>query len=161
MAAAVLLLCAAGGLGLTEAADVTNLRATVIRIFTPDGTLVVEVDDPGVKVTIEGDGGIVITGAGPQEVRLKPGSYKVRATKDGQPVRKEELITITRGDKQVVRVSREVQAVAPGDPDRRAAEWVLSIGGTISVEENGKERPIGTVGDLPREAFELTVVNLE
>jgi len=46
------------------------------------------------------------------------------------------------------------------DPDRRAAEWVLSIGGTISIKENGKERPSTAVDDLPRGAFELTVVDL-
>jgi serine/threonine protein kinase len=94
----------------------------VIRVFTPEGTLVVEVDDPAVKVTIEGDGGVVITGAGPQEVRLRPGSYKLRATKEGKPVRQEELITITRGAKRVVKVSveegtaaaRAVANVAPG-----------------------------------------------
>ena len=105
---AALLLCFVGGLGFAEGTGVTNLRATVIRIFTPEGTLIVEVDDPGVKVTIEGDGGIVITGAGLQEVRLKPGSYKVHAVKDDKPVRlDQELITISRGDKQVVRVRRE------------------------------------------------------
>src|SRR5207302_8916255 len=102
--AVVLLLCAVAGLGLTEAAGVTNLRATVIRIFTPDGTLVVETDDPGVKVTIEGDGGLVITGAGPQEVRLKAGSYRVLAAKDVKAL-KEELVSISRGGKQVVKVS--------------------------------------------------------
>lgn len=107
LAAAVLLLCVTAGLGFTEATGVTNLRATVIRIYTPDGTLVVEVDDPGVKVTIEGDGGLVITGAGPQEVRLRPGIYTVRATKDGKPVRDEELITISRGGKEVVKVRLE------------------------------------------------------
>ncbi|MBI3462253.1 MAG: hypothetical protein HY000_04215 [Planctomycetes bacterium] len=107
--AAAILIFSLGGLSLTEATGVTNLRATVIRIFTPDGTLVVEVDNPGVKVTIEGDGGLVITGAGPQEVRLKPGSYRVQATKDGKPVRN-EVVTITRGDKQVVKVSMESAA---------------------------------------------------
>ena len=88
----------------------------MIRIFTPEGTLIVEVDDPGVKVTIERDGGIVISGAGLQEVRLKPGSYKVHAVKNDKPVRlDQELITITRGDKQVVRVRREGQVTAgPG-----------------------------------------------
>ena len=70
--------------GFTEATGVTNLRATVIRIFTPEGTLVVEVDDPAVKVTIEGDGGLVITGAGLQEVRLQPGSYKVQGDQGRQ-----------------------------------------------------------------------------
>jgi hypothetical protein len=105
---AALLLCFVGGLGFAEGTGITNLRATVIRIFTPEGTLIVEVNDPGVKVTIEGDGGIVITSAGLQEVRLKPGSYRVHAVKDGKPVRlDQELITITRGDKQAVRVRRE------------------------------------------------------
>src|SRR5207244_12182187 len=84
--AAVVLLCLVGGLALTEATGVTNLRATVIRIFTPDGTLVVEIDDPGVKVTVEGDGGLVITGAGLEEIRLRPGSYKVHADRGGKRV---------------------------------------------------------------------------
>ena len=91
---AALLLCFVGGLGFAEGTGVTKLRATVLRIFTPEGTLIVEVDDPGVKVTIEGDGGIVITGAGLQAVRLKPGSYKVHAVKDGKLVRL-ELLTVT------------------------------------------------------------------
>src|SRR5262249_46376375 len=76
------------------------------RIFTPDGTLVVETDDAAVKVTIEGDGGLLITPPGGQQVRLRPGTYQLRATKDGKALR-QELITITRGDKLVVRVSRE------------------------------------------------------
>jgi hypothetical protein len=101
-AAAVLLLL--GGLGPTEATGLTSLATTVIHVLTPDGTLVVEVDDPQVKVTIEGDGGVVITGAGPQEVRLKPGSYRVLAAKDGKAI-KEELVSIGRAGKQVVKVS--------------------------------------------------------
>jgi eukaryotic-like serine/threonine-protein kinase len=103
-AAAVLLLL--GGLGMTEATGVTGLAATVIRILTPDGVLVVEVDDPAVKVTVEGDGSLLITGAGPQEVRLRPGSYRLQATKDGETI-KNEVITITRGDKRVVKVALE------------------------------------------------------
>ena len=46
------------------------------------------------------------------------------------------------------------------DPDRRAAEWVLSIGGTIKINENGSERDIKSGGDLPRGAFELIVADL-
>lgn len=123
--AAAVLVALVASLGMTEAAGVTKVRATVIRIFTPDGTLVVEVDDPTVKVTIEGDGDLVITGAGAQEIRLRPGAYKVQATKDGKPVKIDrDLITISRGDTQVVRVRLEADttpaAVAPraepGDP---------------------------------------------
>jgi WD40 repeat protein len=55
-------------------------------------------------VSIEGDGGLVITGAGLHSVQLRPGSYRLLAAKDGKPMR-DELITVTRGDKQVVKVS--------------------------------------------------------
>src|SRR5262249_24710550 len=82
-AAALVLLLA--GLGLTEATGATDVRGTVIRRFSPDGTLVVEVDDPGVSVTVDG-GDVVITGAGAKEIRLRPGQYQVEASKDGKVV---------------------------------------------------------------------------
>jgi WD40 repeat protein len=85
------------------------VAATVVRILTPDGTLLVEVDDPKVKVTIEGDGGVVIADAGPLEVRLRPGSYRLQASKDGRPVENREVI-ITRGGKRVVKVRLEAAA---------------------------------------------------
>jgi WD40 repeat protein/serine/threonine protein kinase len=119
LAAAALLLLA-GGMGVSEATGVTRVAATVIRILTPEGTLLVETDDPAVKVTVEGDGGIAITGAGPQEVRLRPGSYRFRATKDGVPI-KDDIVTITRNQKEVVRVSVEGsphKAAPPGPLDR-------------------------------------------
>ncbi len=77
-----------GGLGVTEATGVTNVRGTVIRLFSPEGTLVVEVDDPGVSVAVDG-ADLVITGAGVKEIRLKPGSYTVEARKDGKLVSRE------------------------------------------------------------------------
>ena len=48
--AAALLVCLAGALGATEATGVTKIVGAVIRVLTPDGTLVVEVNDPGVSV---------------------------------------------------------------------------------------------------------------
>ncbi|MCL4203618.1 MAG: protein kinase [Pirellulaceae bacterium] len=102
------------GLGITDATGVTNVRGTVIQLFSPDGTLVVEVDDPGVSVSIDGEE-LVITGTGVKEIRLKPGQYKVLASKDGKLV-SQELVTVTRNGRQVVRVSREAgPALATGD----------------------------------------------
>src|SRR5262249_45338506 len=103
------------GLSVTEATGVTHFVPRMIRVVQGDGCLVVEVDDPQVKVSVEGDGGILITGAGPQEVRLRPGSYHLRASKNGETVR-EEFVTLLRGDRQVVKVSREA-----GAPARAAA----------------------------------------
>jgi hypothetical protein len=124
--AAAVLVATLAVLGTTEATGVTNVRATVIRIFTPEGTLVVETDDPTVKVTVEGDGDLVITGAGPQEVRLRAGSYRLRATKDGQPVKLDrDLVTITRGDRAIVRVRMESATPAAVAPKAESGAFVL------------------------------------
>jgi WD40 repeat protein/serine/threonine protein kinase len=105
VAAAAAFLTLLAGLSLTEASGVTNIRGTVIRLFSPDGTLVVEVDDPGVSVSIDGEE-MVITGTGAKEIRLKPGQYKVLTSKDGKLVR-QELVTVTKNGREVVRVSKE------------------------------------------------------
>jgi hypothetical protein len=127
--AAAVLVAMLAVLGTTEATGVTNVRATVIRIFTPEGTLVVETDDPAVKVVVEGDGDLVITGAGPQEVRLRAGSYRLRATKDGKPVKLDrDLVAISRGDRQIVRVWLEGEAPAAAAPPAQRGAFVV-LGG--------------------------------
>jgi hypothetical protein len=144
--AAAVLLVFLGGLSFTEATGVTDFRGTVIRLISPEGTLVVEVDDPGVSVRID-ESDLVITGAGAKEIRLKPGRYTVAASKDGKLVR-QELVTITKNGRQVVRVSQEAQpggargAAAAGSPDATpvaaksadAAAWERSVSTLPAVE---------------------------
>ena len=50
------------------------------------------------------------------------------------------------------------QLPTASDPDRKAAEYVLSIGGGVQV--NGKEREIKGAADLPKDRFSLTDVLL-
>ncbi len=131
--AAAVLVAALAVLGTTEATGVTNFRATVIRIFAPEGTLVVETGDPDVKVTIEGDGELVISGAGPQEVRLKAGSYRVRAARDGKPVKLDrDLVSISRGDREIVRVRLEDEHPAAVAPQVRAGMFALLGGRSVA-----------------------------
>jgi Leucine-rich repeat (LRR) protein len=42
--------------------------------------------------------------------------------------------------------------------DRRAAEYVLSIGGRVHIDVNGKDRDVSAVANLPQGAFRLTNV---
>src|SRR5262249_32222910 len=56
-------------------------------------------------VTIDGED-VTITGAGPTEIRLKPGRYRWRAVKDGQPIQ-DDSVTIARGKTQIVRIGFE------------------------------------------------------
>jgi eukaryotic-like serine/threonine-protein kinase len=126
-AAAVLLLL--GGLGITEATGVTKMRGTVVRLFTAEGTLVVEVDDPNVSITVDG-ADVVITGAGPKEIRLKPGSYLVEASKDGKLVSR-ELISVKKNGRKVVRVIQE--ALPPPSPPGTA--WERSVAALPAAEQ--------------------------
>ena len=105
VAAAAVLLTLLSGLGFTEATGVTYVRSTVIRLFSPEGTLEIQIDDPAISVTIDASD-LVISGAGAKEIRLKPGRYTVEARKDGKLVRR-ELVTVTRNGRQVVRVYQE------------------------------------------------------
>ena len=77
---AILLGLALGSLGLSEATGVTHLAGTIIRIATGEGTLVIEVDDPSVEVSLDGEE-LSITGAGIQELKLRPGQYQFQATR--------------------------------------------------------------------------------
>ncbi len=119
-AVAAALLLSLGGLGFTEANGVTTVRGTVVRLFSPAGTLVIEVDDPAVNVHLDGSD-LVIVGAGVREIRLKPGSYTLEARK-GDKVVQRELVRVTRDGREVVRVSQEASP-APTD----AAAWERSV----------------------------------
>jgi hypothetical protein len=121
---------------MTEATGVTDLHGTVVRLFFPEGTLVVEVDDPGVRVSIDGED-LVITGAGAQEIRLKSGRHTLQAMKDGK-VLKQELITVTRNGRRVVRVHRE-EATGPGVGNETA-----DAGQPSGVEVSG-QGPVATL----------------
>jgi serine/threonine protein kinase/Tol biopolymer transport system component len=101
-------------LGLLEAtgvSDVGGYLATVLRISTPHGTLVVEVDDPAVQVLLE-EKDLVITGAGPKEVRLEPGRYELQTRKDGRLL-SQEIVSISRGGRKVVTIAMEPQDTTP------------------------------------------------
>ena len=118
LAAICLVLCA---LGFTEATGVTRLTSTVIRLTSGSGTLVIETDDPGLKIAVDGKE-VTITGGGVEELTLRPGDYQVAALRDGQPV-KQELVSIIRNGRTVVRVRLEtpggenpvVSAKLPGE----------------------------------------------
>jgi hypothetical protein len=98
----------------------------VVRLFYPDGTLVVEIDDPGVSVGVDGSD-VVITGAGGKEIRLKPGQYQVVASRDGKVVRK-ELVTVERNGRRVVRITKEVE---PTEAER----WEQSVANLPAEEQ--------------------------
>ena len=101
------------GLGITEAAGVTNVSeflSIVLRLKTPEGTLVVEIEDPDVEVSVDGSE-IVLSGITKKELRLKPGKYQYRATRNGEPA-ESDWVTIERDGKTVVRIQQMPTEIA-------------------------------------------------
>jgi Protein kinase domain/Leucine Rich repeat len=129
MAAALLI--AVVGLAAAEGTGVTQFTGAVIRLFEPDGTLVIETDVPGVSVSVDGKE-LVITGAGPREVRLRPGGHLIKAGKDGVQV-DTPLVTIQRNGRTVVRVHREspIAAALPAP----TGKIVRAAPGAVTAEE--------------------------
>jgi len=144
------------------------LATVLLRVETADGTLVVAIDDPETEARIK-NGKLILTGPddkvrytlAPSErnKKIDAGPYKIHVEgADGLTLDTPEF-TLTKGGKVVVRVTVDSPAVAKNpDPDRKAAEWALSIGGTVRV--NGQDRDIKAAADLPPKAFQLASVNL-
>lgn len=125
----------------------------------------IEVHDSisGRSFTIHVDGPLRET-AGDYKLAARDGLKLVVLDADGLELRTQEF-KLVRGEKVRIIVTAESNGAASttpqqtlaADSDRRAAEYVLSIGGTIGIEENRQERQVGAVGDLPRGTFELTL----
>ncbi len=149
-AAAAVILFTLCGLAMSEGAGVTNLVPTIIRVLTPSGALVVEVDDPGVEVTVEAGGKeIAITGAGVHELRLKLGTYKWQAIRQGAVV-EEDWVSVTRDGRPLIRVRPEsaadqAQANLQEKPSRSSP---TSIGPLDSLEVVSPTRQFGPHGTV-------------
>jgi hypothetical protein len=107
------LLLLLGGLSITEATGVTDVRGTVFRLFSPEGTPM----------------GAANNGRQVAQVSQEPG-------------------TVTKA------------AAEKKNPDRQAAEYVLSIGGGVRIDIDGRERSIHAATELPAGTVRLTWVAL-
>jgi serine/threonine protein kinase/Tol biopolymer transport system component len=93
------------------AAQAASYVATVLRLKTPEGTLVIETEDPDIGVKLDGSE-LVVSGAGVKELRLSVGEHKLQTIKDGKILR-DELVTISRGGRTVLTVRREAENPPP------------------------------------------------
>lgn len=65
------------------------------------------------------------------------------------------------GEPKVVKAVPKIEAISPhvgGGTDRKAAEWVLSQGGWVKIDD--ENRQIGNSKDLPTEPFTLNAISL-
>jgi formylglycine-generating enzyme required for sulfatase activity len=98
------------GLAAAAIVGVSLLAWAVLRVQTPNGTLVIKTNDPDVQVLVKQDGKqvqIVDTKSG-QEVELQAGTYELEL-KGGKPGLKlsTDRFTLSRGDQKIVEVTLE------------------------------------------------------
>jgi serine/threonine protein kinase/Leucine-rich repeat (LRR) protein len=161
--------------------------ATIIKIQTSEGTLVLDVDGEGAVVTIDGEAAKVALGDDKHTYRIsvQPGTHTlVVTTPEGMQYKTENQFTLEAGGVKRITAVLEREAVGssqppmlaasptladspvdsvaiPTSPDRAAAEWVLGVGGTIgiSVDGRGGGNP-RSVGELPKRDFRVIAITL-
>jgi serine/threonine protein kinase len=159
---------AGGVMVLGLLALVAVLVVVIIRTQTAEGTLVVETSDADAEARFK-NGKLVLLGPdGKERYTLAPterskkiaaGAYTVRVEgADGLVLDAREFALKKNGEVHV-RVSFDSKLVkkepSKGDPDRRAAEYVLSVGGTVRIND---ARDVRRVVDLPKEPLRLTAI---
>lgn len=142
------------------------------RLKLPAGTIVLECDPAalkGAKIEVNGDEVTVnLTGDNaPATIGVDDRRGELRITKAGFKVFAKDFEIAVGEDEHSIKVRFEALVPPPADQtitaDRRAAEWVLAVGGAIGFKKNGQRAQAAAVGDLPRGEFEceLTRVDLE
>ena len=101
------------------------LAALILRVESPNGTLVVEINDPAVEARIKNgqliltdpDGKIRYTLApGEHDKKIDTGPYKIRVEGADGLVLDTPEFTLKKGDKVIVKVTMEQKAVAKNNP---------------------------------------------
>jgi serine/threonine protein kinase/Leucine-rich repeat (LRR) protein len=141
------------------------LFSAIISLRTKDGTLVVELSDPNVKVQVlNEEGKVVIERPGEKDamtLSIDPGKHRLRLEKNGTEVYAKDF-TIASGGKETIEASwkpNESSSVAIADkttdPDRNAAQWVLGLGGRVTISSQGQETAVIERSALPTASFSV------
>src|SRR5262249_23933510 len=144
----------------------------VLILVTDRGELVIDCLAPDAQVTVKsGDKAVreMQLRQGKNETTLRAGTYEVVVTGANADQLKvqEGNFTLARRHTAVVKMDRgppapdkEAQA-ANFDPTRRAADWVLKLGGALEVSVDGLPPwQVKAAADLPPKGFRVTRINL-
>jgi serine/threonine protein kinase/Leucine-rich repeat (LRR) protein len=142
----------------------------IIRVATDKGQIVIEVDDPKAEVTVKEGGAVIQDKTGQRTITLAAGPHKLEVTiKDsaGESRFFTKALTLSRGGKTVINVRQELAAVPAAKPVsagdaavRQAAEWALSLGGTVQLRLGDRLQGVNSVKDLPAGGLKVTAIDV-
>lgn len=136
-----------------------SATAPIVPQSTPTGPVIEETGTVKVEFDVTVDPKSIITVGNSEytradfdkELQLKPGTYTLTVKQSGLAL-PPLTFSIEKGQRRVVRVF---------EPNRRAAEWVLGIGGKVRVVVDGEKREIKSITDLPQTSFAVDVVDTQ
>jgi serine/threonine protein kinase len=136
---------------------------TIYRLVSNVGGLVVEVDDEEVLVKVLRGGVVVHDKTSKRKFTLTAGEGEIEVVeRDGIKLTTKKF-ELTRNGKTTVKVTMRELAEARkrrDDPEYKAADYVLGIGGSVRVLVKDKEVAIEPGTALPTEPFRLTYIVL-
>ncbi|MFO0863313.1 MAG: protein kinase [Gemmataceae bacterium] len=145
--------------------------STIFFMRTPTGTVRVEILDDSIEATLTKNGAVFKGTEKSNPIAVAVGDHTLKV-RHGDLEFETKQFVLRRGDTvhlkvellpgkiQVVEGDRVIgeENLHASDPDRRAAEYVLSIGGTVKIDDQTRDRT--ETRDLPRKKFKLTEVSL-
>lgn len=162
-------------IGIAFAAMVLLTLSSIFYWETPQGTLRIEINDDALAVTLTKNGAIIKGADKTHDILVAPGDQRLKIQRGDMEFETEKFV-LKKGDTVTLKVELlpgKIQVVkgkqiigekilpAPAiasEADRKAAKWVLSVGGEIKI--NDEPVSIRNVDALPEEPFRLTYVNL-
>lgn len=160
--------------GVAIAALVTLAVAivSILPSLTPKGTLAIESAEPNLHLIVKkaGEPPVAVESARREIELAVDEGYSIELAEPRDGVRLvPSTFAIARNGRTVVKVLVDRPFGKPkpppavevdlSPPDRRAAKWVLSVGGAVRVR--GKTQDITEIQNLPEGDFELTIARLE
>lgn len=159
-------------------------RNGTVEVSSPDGKQLP--DDVKVVVSRGGKEVELLQSDNQWSAKIVNGEYRVHVRGGNDAfVIKDATLIVNRMGRAVVKVELKPAAESPAkaspvatspvaispavsapqsansqDPDRRAAEWVLSVGGSVTVKLKYDELPVAKVEDLPKKDFELLDIRM-
>ena len=171
-----------GSVAVVTALLLPFLWSAVLSLVTPDGTLVVEVNEPDALVQVfdESNKVEISRNAGRDKIAIEvePGNHRLKVSKDGFEFFVRNF-AIESGGVEIVKAElKQPQDRAEGteeppeipggigeDTDmdareRKAAEWVLSVRGVLLVTSIGQKGATFVASTLPDEEFQIIAIDL-
>jgi Leucine-rich repeat (LRR) protein len=136
-----------------------------IRIITNRGQVILEVDDPGIEVTVRENGAVIQDHPGQRVITVAAGEHELEVViKDpsGETRFATKKFTLKRNGKAVVNVRAEWGRAKPeAGPEQRAAQRVLALGGKLNVRVAGEgDKEVRAAGQLPERDVQVVGIDL-